>query len=98
MAKPKPDPEPRPKPERPPPPPPSKWRVSLAGDAQPLEVIATTAVISTGGMLVFKGGPDSRLLKAFAADEWRMSNWSTIRSATHGRARIPTTAKEINDD
>ena len=64
--------EPRPKPERPPPPTPSTWVVTLAGDAPPLEVVATSAVISTAGVLAFKGGPDGqKLLRALAAGEWR---------------------------
>jgi hypothetical protein len=62
----------KPTPEKPPPPPPSKWRVTLAADAAPLDVLATSAVISTAGVLLFKGGPDgNQLLRALAAGEWR---------------------------
>jgi hypothetical protein len=72
MAKPKPKSEPRPRPERPPPPPPSTWSVTLAGDAPSLQVVAISAVISTAGVLAFKGGPDGqKLLRALAAGEWR---------------------------
>jgi hypothetical protein len=61
-----------PKPGKPPPPPPSTWRVTLAGDAPPLDVVASSAVISTAGVLLFKGGPEgSALLRALAAGEWR---------------------------
>jgi hypothetical protein len=64
--------DPRPKPEKPPQPPPSTWRVTLVGDAQPLEVAATSAAISTHGVLAFKGGPDGqKLLRALAGGEWR---------------------------
>jgi hypothetical protein len=46
--------------------------VTLAGDAPPLDVVATSAVISTAGVLLFKGGPDGqKLLRALAAGEWR---------------------------
>jgi hypothetical protein len=69
---PKPKLEPRPRPEKAPPPPPSTWRVTLTGDAPLLEVVTTTAVISTAGVLLFKGGPDGqKLLRALAAGEWR---------------------------
>jgi hypothetical protein len=62
----------RSKPEKPPPPPPSTWSVTFAGDAPPLDVVATTAVISTAGVLAFKGGPDGqKLLCALAAGEWQ---------------------------
>ena len=60
------------KPEKPPLPPPSTWRVTLAGDAPPFDMLATSAVISTAGVLLFKGGPDgNKLLRALAAGEWR---------------------------
>jgi hypothetical protein len=48
----------RSKPEGPPPQPPSTWRVTLTGDAPPLEVMTTSFQISTHGVLLFKGGPD----------------------------------------
>jgi len=51
----------------------------------PLAVMATGAAISTARVLVFKGGPDgSKLLKVFAAGEWRtveLLNYPTSTSA-----------------
>jgi hypothetical protein len=71
MPTPKLKPDPSPKPARPPPPA-STWLVTLAGNAPPLDVLATSAVISTAGVLLFKGGPDGqKLLRALAGGEWR---------------------------
>ena len=43
----------------------------MAGDAPPLDMVATSAVISTAGVLAFKGGSDGqKLLRALAAGEW----------------------------
>lgn len=60
----------KPKLEKPPPPPPSTWRVTLAGDAPPLDVLATSAVISTAGELAFKGG----LMAASSGARWPPAN------------------------
>jgi hypothetical protein len=46
--------------------------ILVLASGSPIDVLATGAAISTAGVLVFKGGPDgSKLLKAFAAGEWR---------------------------
>ena len=46
--------------------------MTLAGDAPLLEVEAISAVISTNGVLAFRGGSDGqKLLRALAGGEWR---------------------------
>ena len=56
--------------ERQPPPPPATWRVTIEDFT--FEVIATFALVSTNGVLVFRDA-DGQLIKAFAHGHWSLA-------------------------